>query len=401
MTDTSLKPGWRKWRFDQIATNVNERIDNPSESDFEYYVGLEHIDPNSLKLRRWGSPSDVEATKLIFRKGDIIFGRRRVYQRKVAVAEFDGICSAHALVLRANSEVVLPDFLPFFIQSDLFMERAQSISVGSLSPTINWKTLAKEEFILPSLEEQKTLARALVAAQLSVETVSDCLTSQNKLFQSYIDSQVEHFICKGNVSIGDLVLQGIISPPQDGNHGGQHPKGSDYVDDGIPFLMASDISEGCVNLSSCKFISLELAKSLRIGFAQEGDVLLTHKGTLGETAILRGLRTEFAMLTPQVTDYHILKKEKLIPDFLYLVFRSSFFQRQLASHGRQSTRAYVGIKNQRNLLLPLPSLGEQEKAVAGLLTLEKTAESLNTRKKLSEPLKRLLVDKLTEGKINV
>ena len=177
MTEASLKPGWRKWRFDQIATCANERIDNPSESDFEYYVGLEHIDPDSLKLRRWGSPSDVEATKLIFRKGDIIFGRRRVYQRKVAVAEFDGICSAHALVLRANPEVILPEFLPFFMQSDLFMERAETISVGSLSPTINWKTLAGEEFEIPSLIGQEKICKRLIFLEESILSYEKALSS--------------------------------------------------------------------------------------------------------------------------------------------------------------------------------------------------------------------------------
>ena len=78
----------------------------------------------------------------MFEKGDIIFGRRRAYQRKLGVAEFDGICSAHAMVLRSKPEVVLPEFLPFVMQSDLFMNRAVEISVGSLSPTLIWKTLA-------------------------------------------------------------------------------------------------------------------------------------------------------------------------------------------------------------------------------------------------------------------
>jgi len=156
-----LKKGWRVWRFDQIATMVNDRVDDPAEANVDYYVGLEHLDPESLTIRRWGSPSDVNATKLLFRKGDIIFGRRRVYQRKLAVAHFDGICSAHALVLRAKPEVVVPEFLPFFMQSDLFMERAKQISVGSLSPTINWKTLAKEEFALPPMEEQKRISKLL------------------------------------------------------------------------------------------------------------------------------------------------------------------------------------------------------------------------------------------------
>ncbi len=135
-----LPKGWRMVRFEEIAQNVNERV-QPAETDLDIYVGLEHLDPESLKIRRWGTPDDVIGQKLGFRKGDIIFGKRRAYQRKLAVAEFDGICSAHAMVLRAKTDAVELDFLPFFMQSDMFMKRAVDISVGSLSPTINWKTL--------------------------------------------------------------------------------------------------------------------------------------------------------------------------------------------------------------------------------------------------------------------
>src|SRR5437867_887095 len=141
MTEDTPRKGWRKYRFDEMAVIVNDRIDDPSQADVAHYVGLEHLDSESLAIRRWGKPSDVEATKLQFRAGDIIFGRRRAYQRKLAVAHFDGICSAHAMVLRAKVEVVLSEFLPFFMQSGLFMERAREISVGSLSPTINWRSL--------------------------------------------------------------------------------------------------------------------------------------------------------------------------------------------------------------------------------------------------------------------
>ena len=102
--------------------------------------------------------------KLRFRKGDIIFGKRRAYQRKLAVAEFDGICSAHAMVIRAKAEAVLPGFLPFLMRSDMFMERAMAISVGSLSPTINWTTLKVQEFALPPTAEQRRLADIFWAA---------------------------------------------------------------------------------------------------------------------------------------------------------------------------------------------------------------------------------------------
>ena len=178
---------WRQHRFDEMAIIVNERIDDPREADVEFYVGLEHLDSDSLTIRRWGSPSDVEATKLRFRAGDIIFGRRRVYQRKLAVATFNGICSAHAMVLRARPEVSLPQFLPFFMQSDLFMNRAKEISVGSLSPTINWKTLAKEQFALPPLKEQQRMVQALLAAEKLLEALRTVQASNRLLTSAVID----------------------------------------------------------------------------------------------------------------------------------------------------------------------------------------------------------------------
>ena len=156
-------------KFVDIAENVAVRVD-PSEVETDVYVGLEHLNPETIHLREWGHPSEVTGDKLAFKKGDVIFGRRRAYQRKLAVAEFDGICSAHAMVLRSKPDMILPEFLPFFLQSDTFMERAIEISVGSLSPTVNWKTLRVQEFPLPLLEEQKRIAEILWAADETVES---------------------------------------------------------------------------------------------------------------------------------------------------------------------------------------------------------------------------------------
>jgi hypothetical protein len=185
------KAGWTRVRFDQIATQINDRVDNPADAGVERYVGLEHLDPDSLRIRRWGEPSDVESTKLRFQPGDIIFGKRRVYQRKVAVADFEGICSAHAMVLRAKTGAVLPEFLPFFMQSDLFMERALSISVGSLSPTINWKALAAEEFLLPPIQEQARLVEASLAIEGTVNAYREKIETLSGLRMSFLN---DHFL---------------------------------------------------------------------------------------------------------------------------------------------------------------------------------------------------------------
>ena len=187
MLKSASKSEWIKHRFDEMAVVVNDRIDDPAKADVEYYVGLEHLDSESLTIRRWGAPSDVNATKLRFRAGDIIFGRRRVYQRKLAVADFDGICSAHAMVLRAKPAVALPEFLPFFMQSDLFMERAREISVGSLSPTINWKTLAKEEFALPPVDEQQRITTVLKAMEEAGEAIVDADRTTQAIRRSHLN----------------------------------------------------------------------------------------------------------------------------------------------------------------------------------------------------------------------
>ena len=162
------KTHWKKYRFDEMVQNIAERVE-PRQTDLDVYVGLEHIDPDCLHLSRHGHPSDVEGTKLRFYKGDIIFGRRRAYQRETALATTDGICSAHAMVVRAKEDVVDPMFLPFLFHSKSFIDMAITISVGGLSPTINWKDIAKQEFLLPPKAEQKRLAELLWVADEVVE----------------------------------------------------------------------------------------------------------------------------------------------------------------------------------------------------------------------------------------
>lgn len=155
--------------------------------------------------------------------------------------------------------------------------------------------------------------------------------------------------------LGEFVKEGILEAPLDGNHGEKHPTSDEYVDSGIPFLMASDIHNGEVNIYSCKYITKERAERLDKGFARNGDVLLTHKATIGETAILSNLMTEYAMLTPQVTYYRIKNEERLNREYLYSFFNSLDFQTELKTKAAQSTRPYIGITAQQNLKIILPA----------------------------------------------
>ena len=147
-----------KYRFDEIAINVTQKK-RPTSEDQKLYVGLEHLDSGSLIVSRWGSNVPIKGEKLIMRKGYVLLGKRNAYLRRAAIAPHDGIFSAHGMVLRPNEDIVDRNFFPFFISSDYFFDEAVRISVGSLSPTVNWSDLRRLEFDLPEMDEQKKLAR--------------------------------------------------------------------------------------------------------------------------------------------------------------------------------------------------------------------------------------------------
>ena len=168
-------------------------------------------------------------------------------------------------------------------------------------------------------------------------------------------------------SIEQLVSDGILEKPMDGNHGNIHPKSSDFVSDGIPFVMANNIKDGSVDLRNCSFIRKSQADNLQKGFSKQGDVLLTHKATIGQVAIVGCIKTEYIMLTPQVTYYRVLNTSLLNNIYLRHFFESDVFQRVLQSRSGGGTRSYIGITAQRLLPVLLPPLAEQL-TIAGCLS---------------------------------
>lgn len=165
-------------------------------------------------------------------------------------------------------------------------------------------------------------------------------------------------------TVQELVDLQIIEKPLDGNHGSIHPTSKDYVEDGIPFIMASDLSNGLVNFSSCKFITEKQANTLRKGFSIAGDILLSHKATIGRTATVQENKYPFLVLTPQVTYYRVKDKQKLNNLYLKYYFNSQYFQSILQQWaGSGSTRAYIGITEQLKLPIILPGIDTQNEIV--------------------------------------
>lgn len=391
MSDKDLKPGWKRWRFDQMAINVNDRIANPAEADVEHYIGLEHLDTDSLKIRRWGAPTDVEATKLRFRKGDIIFGRRRAYQRKLAVAEFDGICSAHAMVLRAKTDVVLPEFLPFFMQSDLFMNRALEISVGSLSPTINWKTMAIQEFTLPPPEEQRRIVELLQSVEQNLEAIQELEAALEQLRKSFIVSGFSKVLQDDATQIvkvsqaGD-VLMGRQRAPQ--------------YDQGIsprPYLRVANVFDGYIDTSDVKQMdfSENEFKQYRLEY---GDVLLVegHSSAevVGRSSIFRNEVIDCCLQNTLIRFRAKLTKS----GYAHHYFQYCLYTGRFSGVAKQTTIAHLGSNRFASMDFPIPSPDFEQEIVTTLASIETNIRETTKRKENANRLKTLLFESELSGK---
>lgn len=380
----------KTYRFDQLASLVNDRVDDPAASGVERYVGLEHLDAESLRIRRWGEITDVESTKLRFQPGDIIFGKRRVYQRKLAVADFEGICSAHAMVLRPKSEVVVPEFLPFFMQSDLFMERALAISVGSLSPTINWTDLASEEFALPPVEEQRRLAAVVSASE-------DVLTSMSNLAEAAHTAMKAACVAFGTALLADdtIPLQTIDSAGElrmGRQRSPQYQTGSCSA----PYLRVANVYDGFITTDDVLEMDFDESDFATYQL-KPGDILLNEgqsRELVGRCAIYQGEVPRCCFQNTLIR----FRSNKVIPEFAQSFFRFMLYSGKFASLSRQtSSMAHLGLGRFRTEPIRVPGLDEQRKRIQHIVDLEASWRKARTRADGARDLKRRLLAQCLSG----
>ena len=335
-----------KYKFGDLVYNITEKR-SPVAGDEELYIGLEHLDSGSLRVTRWGSKVALKGDKLIMQKGDILFGRRNTYLRRVAIAPHDGLFSAHGMILRAKTERINSEYLPFFIASDYFMDEAIRISVGSLSPTVNWKELKELEFTIPTLEAQEKLTKTLIAANNLKEKYEELLAITDDLVKSQF---IELF---GDIPAEDYKsLSDVCKIITDGTH--QPPK---FVDKGIPFLLVSNITSNAITYDTPKYITKETYDVLMKRTPIEiGDILLSTVGSYGHPAIVKDT-------TPFSFQRHIayLKPDSSIINSVYLhtAILSEDVQNQIEVMVLGVAQKTLNLSSIRGIKIPVPSLERQ------------------------------------------
>lgn len=383
MSEPRIKSEWRSQRFDQMAISVTDRVDDPASAGVDRYVGLEHLDSESLKISRWGVPTDVEATKLRFRRGDIIFGRRRAYQRKLAIADFDGICSAHAMVLRARPEVVLPDFLSFFMQSDVFMKRAQEISVGSLSPTINWKALACEQFVLPRLDEQRRIS-ALLSASHGAAHAAEALVQRGEALQrSFVMEAVnrasERYPVVVAQSLFSIITVGIVVKPADL----YVTRGS-----GVIALRSLNVTPGRISLEDVVEISHAGHEQHQKSRLRTGDLVIVRTGRPGDAAVVTD-----ELDGANCVDLIVARpSDRLVARYAEAVLNSEFGRRQFTAGSAGTAQQHFNVGAFKVFRMPVPPRQVQEEFVAEYDAMNGALLAVRERRLESSRLHRELVN---------
>lgn len=278
------KPGWRRVKFGEVVRLCRETCKDPAAEGIERYIGLEHIEPGDLRVRSWGDVADGTTFTNRVRPGQVLFGKRRAYQRKVAVADFDAVCSGDIYVFEsANPGRLLPELLPFFCQTDAFFDHAVGTSAGSLSPRTNWSSLAEYEFALPPLEEQRAILTVLQACRTNAECTADAASTASQLeqailFHAFPPSQLDNRATAPLSEVAEVRLGYKVSPV----HKGQRVTKQ--------IITVAQLQDGRIDAKSAKEVTIPL--HMVEGYRPPvGSLLMTEGGNLdqlGRGAIWQG-----------------------------------------------------------------------------------------------------------------
>ena len=334
-----------RYRFDQIAINSTDKR-KPEDKDQADYIGLEHLDSGSLKVTRWGSKVPLKGEKLVMKKGDVLFGKRNAYLRRAAISPHDGLFSAHGMVLRPKTEIVDPEFFPFFIGSDYFFDRAIKISVGSLSPTVNWRDLKKEEFDLPSIPEQKKLTKVLRAISITKYAYEDLVRQTDELVKSQF---IEMFSVEKGWPLVKLstLCDSIVRGPF-----GSALKVSFFVETGPGAVKVYDQKNAIQRSAKIgeSYVTQDKYQELKRFSCGPGDFIMSCSGTIGCLYQIPE-DAEPGIINQALCKFHL--NGKMLPEVFLTYMRNSVDQLETKGSGIKNIGAVSYIKNMEIALPPI------------------------------------------------
>ena len=382
MPEAAAKQTWARVAFGDVVKLARERSSNPEEDGFERFVGLDHLDPGDLRIRRWGNIADGSTFTSVFRPGRVLFGKRRAYQRKVAVAEFSGVCSGDIYVFEPTDSHLLPELLPYICQSDGFFEHAIGTSAGSLSPRTNWESLAGYEFALPPLDEQRRITDLLHAADLASDALLDLVEAERvaelALFSDLLQRCGAH----------DMELAPLLAEaPRNGCSAVEASSPTGHWVLALSALTRSGYRRG-------ELKPVEKTDSMSAVVLKEGDLLISRSNTR-ELVGLPGIFDEnrLDVSWPDTMMKLTPDESQLRRRFLELFLRAPVGRKQVRSFaaGTSASMKKINGANVRRLLIPVPTVAMQDDIVSKTDAFRQARASGQERASELRELKRTLL----------
>lgn len=372
MSDKTLKPGWRQVKFGDVVRLSKARSQNPLADGIERYLGLEHLEPGDLRIRRWGNVADGVTFTNLFQPGQVLFGKRRAYQRKVAVADFAGVCSGDIYVLEPkDAKALLPELLPFICQTDAFFDHAVGTSAGSLSPRTNWTSLADFEFALPPIEEQQQILELLRQTAKAIETYIRAIDCHERMRQATLNDLLTGGFCASESdcllpngwrlqALGDVcdLINGFGFKPQD------------WRESGLPIIRIQNLNGS----SQFNYFSGDVDRKFRV---KNGDLLFAWAGVPGVSFGARIWEGQDAVLNQHI--FRILPKEGVNQRWLYEILNHITPAIERRAHGFKTSLLHIKRSELVKMVVKVPPKHIQQEIAKISLDLAASRKAIDER----------------------
>ncbi len=392
------KSKWKLTKLGELADEISVRVDNPSKSKYDRFVGLEHFVSGDIKIKNWGTTENLVSSTKAFQKGDILFARRNAYLRRASLVEFEGCCSGDAFVIRENHNKVVPGFLAFLMNSNALWDFANSNAAGTMSKRVKWRDLAEYEFLLPPKDQQAQLAELLWSMDEVIEREKEML----KNLEINLDSSIENEI--HGIEISGKTIKMIIEElskkkkvvPLDSLGVFLKGKGimkSDVIDSGIPCVRYGELytKHHRIIRNYYSFVDRTTAnQSFRL---ERNDILLAGSG---ETITEIGKSASFVddIEVYAGSDTLVFRPYEMDGYYLGYLMNSELVRKQLNKYGTGATVMHIYQSDIKKIKVPLINLENQLKISKKLEQFASNIEGLKSKISSSQSLQKSLINQV-------
>ena len=324
---------WPLVRLSDVAQIDREGVAPTDIVGGTIYVGLEHIELGGRLLNvQPVANGDLASTKFRFTRNYVLYGKLRPYLAKIALPDFEGICSTDILPVLPG-QTLDRNYLTYFLRQPSMVEYAAAQADGANLPRLSSKSLAQFELPLPPLEDQRRIAAILDAADaLRVKrgaTIAKLKFLEQSIFIEMFGDPAKNLKKWPIVRLGDLLSSA--------NYGTSEKPS---VEGATPILRMNNINyDGTLDLTDLKYIDFSKQDRERYQ-VRDGDILFNRTNSaelVGKTAVFRGDR-EMGFAGYLV---RLRTNKQAVPDYVSCFLNSRYGKEKL----RRMCKSIIGMAN--------------------------------------------------------